>query len=81
MRIDEIKANLKKEYPTLKRGNDQDGYAVLNDEEYEAIISEWANNLVAEENFRAEQKAMESSKAELLNRLGITEDEAKLLLA
>lgn len=41
-----IIAQLKTEYPTLKIGNDEDGYSELSAEEYEATITNWAQNLL-----------------------------------
>lgn len=49
----------------------------LNDEELKQIEIDTANSLTR----KAEAEAKAQAKAELLQRLGITEDEAKLLLA
>ncbi len=72
---------LKTEFPTLKVGNDQDGYIELSADEYEAQIAEWADVRLAKETVAIEAQAKAQAKAELLERLGITADEAKLLLA
>ena len=74
----QIVTKLKAEYPTLKVGDDERGYTELSKAEYESIISEWADNELASE--LAAAKA-ESDKAALLNKLGITADEAALLLS
>lgn len=79
--LNEIIAELKKEYPTLQKGNEVDGYESLNTKEYDETITFWAANLFEKQNAQAELEAKTTAKAELLNRLGITEDEAKLLLA
>ena len=71
-------AALKAEYPTLKVGSDEAGYAELSSEDYEAKIAEWADNQLAAE---AELAKAEADKAALLAKLGITADEAKLLLS
>ena len=77
----EIKNQLKAEFSTLQTGNDQDGYVQLSADEYEAIISEWADVKLAQAQAETEAQAKAQAKAELLERLGITADEAKLLLA
>ena len=74
----QIVARLKAEYPTLKVGDDERGYTELSKAEYELTISEWADNELASE--LAAAKA-ESDKAALLIKLGITSEEAALLLS
>lgn len=78
---EELIAELKAEYPTLRTGSDEDGYIDLSAAEYEAIISERADNLLADEAKAAELAKTETDKAALLAKLGITADEAKLLLS
>jgi hypothetical protein len=73
----QIVTKLKAEYPSLKVGDDERGYTDLSEAEYEATISQWADNQLASE---AEATAKATDKAALLAKLGITEDEAKLLL-
>ncbi len=72
---------LKAEFPTLRVGDDDSGYTELSPDEYEAKIAEWADARLAKEAKTAEAEAKAATKAALLERLGITEDEAKLLLA
>ncbi len=74
----EIIAQLKTQYPTLKVGDDERGYTDLTSAEYEAQIAEWAEN---EYKLLTEQAKAEADKAALLAKLGITADEAKLLLS
>jgi hypothetical protein len=74
----QIVARLKNDYPTLKTGDDQRGYTEVSAEEYEQTISQWADNELAAET--AAVKA-EADKTALLAKLGITADEAKLLLS
>ena len=74
----EIIAELKAEYPTLRSGNDEQGYENLSPVDYEATIEGWAENQFAEQNAIAQAEA---DKAALLAKLGITADEAKLLLS
>ena len=71
-------AALKAEYPTLRTGDDERGYEDLSAAEYEATILMWADNELAQE---AEAKQTATDKAALLAKLGITADEAKLLLS
>ena len=71
-------AALKAEYPTLRTGDDERGYEDLSAAEYEATISMWADNELAQE---AEAEQAATDKAALLAKLGITAEEAKLLLS
>jgi len=68
------------ENPTLKLGDEENGYTELTGDDYDAVISEWADArlLKEEQSIEAEEKA--TAKAALLDKLGITADEAKLLL-
>jgi len=73
-------AELKIQYPTLKIGDDEQGYTDLGPADYEAQIEVWADNQLANE-AKAEVEAQAATdKAALLAKLGITADEAKLLL-
>jgi hypothetical protein len=73
----QIVARLKSEYSTLRTGDDERGYTQLTSEEYEDTIQMWAENEVLAE---AQALAAAEAKQALLTKLGITEDEAKLLL-
>lgn len=81
MTLETIKAKLKKENPTLKRGSDNTGYEEIIGEEYEAIIDQWAAAAYAEELKAQQAEAQAQAKTALLNRLGITAEEANLLLS
>jgi hypothetical protein len=70
-------AALKTQYPTLRVGSEEAGYTELSAEDYEAKIAEWADNILAKE---AEETTKAAAKQALLDKLGITEDEAALLL-
>ena len=72
---------LKSEFPTLRLGDDDAGYTELSADEYEAKIAEWADARLAKEAKAAEIEAKAAAKAALLDRLGITQDESKLLLS
>ena len=74
-------AALKLEHPTLKSGGDDAGYVDLTPEEYEATIEAWAESMLIKEAKIAEKVQAENNKAALLTKLGITADEAKLLLS
>jgi hypothetical protein len=77
----EIIAELKLEFPSLRIGDDDSGYTDLSAEEYEATISRWVDARIEKLAKEAEAEARAQAKTDLLNRLGITEDEAKLLLS
>lgn len=74
-------AAFKKEYPTLRTGDDERGYEDLSPADYEAQIEAWANNQLADEAKATEAAQAATDKAALLAKLGITANEAKLLLS
>ena len=74
-------ATLKIEYPTLRSGDDQRGYTDLSPADYEATITQWADSQLADEAKASEAEQAAADKAALLTKLGITADEAKLLLS
>ena len=74
-------AALKKEYPSLRTGDDERGYQDLSAAEYEATIEKWAENQLASEAKGAESEQVATDKAALLAKMGLTADEAKLLLS
>lgn len=76
----EIIAQLKAEHTVLtKQVNDE--IIELDQDEYEATIDAWANFELAKLAKVAEAEAKATAKAALLERLGISEDEARLLLS
>jgi hypothetical protein len=78
----EIIANFKKEYPTLKSGSDETGYTDLSAQDYEATMSKWADNAIAEAELAEQQAAKETAKAEAqakLAAIGLTTDDLKAL--
>jgi hypothetical protein len=77
----ELLAQYKSENPTLRRGSEETGYEEITGAEYDAIIESWADAQLAKNAQATEAEAKAAQKAALLDRLGITEDEAKLLLA
>lgn len=76
----ELITQLKAEYPTLKVGTEEEGYAELSAKDYEDQIEQWADALLEQQNHEVALKAAADAKAALLAKLGITADEAKLLL-
>jgi len=75
--LKEIEQEIRTENPTLKTGDDVTGYTELVGDDYEALITEWATNRYNK------LKAIEdqaSAKEALLTKLGITAEEAALLL-
>ena len=81
MNINEIKTELKTQYPTLRKGSEEGGYIELSAEEYETTITDWAQDIYVKQEEAAQAEAKAAQKAALLDRIGITEEEAKLLLA
>ena len=72
---------LKAEFPTLQIGDDKAGYTQLSADEYNAVIAEWADVRLAKEQLKVEAETKETAKAALLSKLGITAEEARLLLS
>ena len=76
MTKNQLIAKYKKEYPTLTRQHNDEVFE-LTAEEYEATIEEWATR-------KSEEIALENEKLAareaILNRLGITAEEAALIL-
>jgi hypothetical protein len=73
-------ADLKKLHPTLTKGvNDE--VVTLTAEEYDLTISAWADIILEQEAELERIANAPTEKAALLAKLGITEDEAKLLLS
>ena len=79
MTLTQIKADLKKEYPTITELHNGEEVQ-LSAEEYSQRIDEWAANAYAKEQEQAAIALKAQEKQALLDRLGITSEEAKLLL-
>ena len=81
----EMIAIIKAENPTLQVGDDERGYTPIVGADYDAQIAEWAENRLTKETKAATDEAAAAQavidKAALLAKLGITADEAKLLLS
>lgn len=78
MTLNKIIEKLKKENPVIQEGSDEAGYTILESDQYEAKIQQWAE--IIESKIEAD-KIIADKKANVLERLGITEEEAKLLLS
>ena len=77
----EMVAIIKAENPTLQVGDDEQGYTQLSAADYEAQIEAWADGRLAKKAKATQTEADAIAKAALLTKLGITADEAKLLLS
>ena len=77
----QIIKELKSEHPTLRIGDDEQGYTDMIAEDYDAVINGWADNLIAEQEEVSKIESDAKAKETLLTKLGITSDEAKLLLS
>jgi hypothetical protein len=76
----QLKEQFKLDYPTLtKQSNDE--VITLDQDEYEATIDAWADAQLLKLAKQAEAEAKATAKAALLTQLGITEEQAKLLLS
>ena len=80
MSLETIKAELIAKNPTLQSGSDEDGYVEITGEDYDAVIENWAKGILEKQAREAAKEADVVAKAALLERLGLTTDEAKLLL-
>ena len=81
MTKNQIIEKFKKDYPVLTIGNDEDGYRNMTDSEYNDMIGKWADS---ELEVQAEAKVKSDkdlARSALLTKLGITADEAALLLS
>ena len=80
MTLNELIAELKEANPTLQTGSNESGYVQMGEAEYEATIKEWAQNRLAKLEKAKADEAKAEAKGALLERLGITAEEAALLL-
>jgi hypothetical protein len=73
-------AEYKTQFPTIKVGSEQLGYTFLEGQEYETTIDGWADDALLKQEAEASVARAATDKAALLNKLGITAEEAQLLL-
>jgi hypothetical protein len=79
--LNEVIEVIRAENPNgIRVGSDEVGYTDLTAAQYEAQIQEWALARLAKLQKNVELEAQAAQKTALLEKLGITEDEAKLLL-
>ncbi len=71
---------IKVENPTLRVGDEDNGYTELSTEEYEAQIAEWADARLAKEQAKADAETSLQSKISAYQKLGLTEAEIEALL-
>lgn len=65
----EMIAILKSENPTLRVGNEADGYTNLSKTDYEATIQQWAENRLAKEASLAAEELAKQAKADAADKL------------
>jgi hypothetical protein len=78
----QIIEDLKLEFPTLRLGNDNDGYNDLSAEEYEETIQQWADGRLAKIARKVEAEAQAAAKAAAqakLAALGLTVEDLQAL--
>ena len=78
----EIIAELKLEFPTLRVGNDDNGYTNLSAEEYETTIAQWADAELVKISKKLEAEANEQAKIAAqakLAALGLTVEDLQVL--
>ncbi len=73
-------AELKTLYPVIKIGSEETGYTELNSTDYQARISEWADNLLARELAEAEMQAAKNTATDKLAAIGLTADDIAALI-
>lgn len=78
---EEFITEYKTQFPTIKVGSEELGYTFLEGQEYETTIDEWADKALFEQAKEEAVAQAATDKAALLIKLGITADEAKLLLS
>lgn len=78
--LETIKNELAIEHPVILEGSDNTGYVELTAKERENKINEWANNLYQELINQEAKAAKEAARAAILVKLGLTDEEAAVLL-
>ncbi len=71
---------IKAENPTLRVGDEDNGYTELSTEEYEAQIAEWADARLAKLQAKADAEALRQTKISAYEKLGLTKSEIEALL-
>jgi hypothetical protein len=71
---------IKAENPTLRLGDEENGYTELTGADYDAVISEWADARLAKEQAIADAQVLRQNKISAYQKLGLTEMEIEALL-
>ncbi len=69
MEKNEIIQNIKAENPSLKIGDDEQGYRELSVKEYEEIVNSWADARIVRAAKKAEAEAIATSKLDAIEKL------------
>ena len=64
----------------LQVGDEINGYIKLNQKEAEIVFEQWAEARIEKELRKAEAESRAEQRQAILDRLGLTADEAKLIL-
>ena len=76
---EQLLAAFKLEYPTLRVGNEEEGYTQLSNADYEATLASWADTQIAKESAKAEAETKRAAAEAKLAALGLTSDDLKAL--
>lgn len=76
---EQLLAAFKLEYPTLRVGNEEEGYTQLSNADYEATLASWADTQIAKELAQQETQARLDAALSKLAALGLTADDLKAL--
>jgi hypothetical protein len=76
---EQLIAAFKLEYPTLRVGNEEEGYTELSNADYEATLESWADRQIAKESAKAEAETKRAAAEAKLAALGLTADDLKAL--
>ena len=71
---------IKAENPTLRVGDEDNGYTELSTEQYEAQINKWADARLANEQAKTDAEALLQNKISAYQKLGLTEAEIEALM-
>ena len=76
---EQLLAAFKLEYPTLRVGNEEEGYTQLSNADYEATLESWADTQIAKELAQQETQTKLDAALSKLAALGLTADDLKAL--
>ena len=77
--LETIVEQLKTKHPTILDGNDATGYSQLDENQYEEKIAYWAQNILAEQEAKAQAAAKKAAAEAKLAALGLTADDLRAL--